>query len=913
MVEALVGGVQPGGQPVAGEAAGVVRGVAVGEPVGHHEVELLLRQRLAQRVLRDRLVGVGGRAGQRGRAEGQQVGRVVVGERQLGRALQHQRDVAPAGDAARAVVLVPRPAHGDLQAVAARRDLEGAGEDGGVGRAAGRGQGRVGAGRVPVGRAPELALHRAGEHHQRRLGLGGGHGRQRSQEPDGQDGGQQRRQVQTGGAATSHGALQGRRCPGPVGVRGCWETYARDPCKGKTVAARTFRKSVAVVRALTDLGPDLAARVQGAVDVHVGGARPHRREQLLELARCHPLRGSRFLPACSARADHPLLVPDRLGRLDHAAVGAGTPGTGRTRARTTGRASPPPPCPRRRPAPPPAPRPSPGRGCRSARRAAAGWRRTARAAGSAAAPAGRRRASRRSARPGRRARSGPAPGWPARGRGRRGARRRGAGSSSRVRPARSGRVCVCANQPGRTRAPSRTDPVWATGSTCTSPTGRCSRSGSEPPAASSRRKCDLPDPLEPSTATRSPNHSSASNGCIRPVSPRPSATTTRLPVRPPRSRMVTFCSRGRSCGGPASSNLRSRVWAAWYREARPSLNADLVLYISTSALQLGVLLVPAPAQLVQPLEPGPARVVPGGERAGVHPQRAARRAGLEGGDPGRHPVEQLAVVAHQQHRLAGGDQPLLQPLLAGDVEVVVRLVEQQHLVRPAQQRLQHEPLLLAAGQRPHLAPPAGLVRDAERRDRDGVPQRLGLVPAGVGVVRERVGVPHLRRARRRPPSSPARRRRRRARPSRSAGGDTLTSRSRTVVPSRTDPMNWRMTPRPAAARDRTLVRGEVTRDDPQQRGLARAVRADQRGAAAVADAEGHLVQQRTAVRQRERDGVDVDVAHGTTVPSRGPAGTASSGRRRHGRRARTSAREPDHRGDRKARTAATNSGESVTS
>ncbi len=48
--------------------------------------------------------------------------------------------------------------------------------------------------------------------------------------------------------------------------------------------------------------------------------------------------------------------------------------------------------------------------------------------------------------------------------------------------------------------------------------------------------------------------------------------------------MVTFWVSGTACGGPAASNLASLVCAAWYREARPSLNADFVLYISTSAL-----------------------------------------------------------------------------------------------------------------------------------------------------------------------------------------------------------------------------------------------------------------------------------------------------------------------------------------
>ena len=54
----------------------------------------------------------------------------------------------------------------------------------------------------------------------------------------------------------------------------------------------------------------------------------------------------------------------------------------------------------------------------------------------------------------------------------------------------------------------------------TSPTGRCSRSGSVPPAASNRKKCDFPLPFAPRTATRSPNQISASKRRISPVSSR---------------------------------------------------------------------------------------------------------------------------------------------------------------------------------------------------------------------------------------------------------------------------------------------------------------------------------------------------------------------------------------------------------
>ena len=135
-------------------------------------------------------------------------------------------------------------------------------------------------------------------------------------------------------------------------------------------------------------------------------------------------------------------------------------------------------------------------------------------------------------------------------------------------------------------------------------------------------------------------------------------------------------------------------------------------------------------------------------------------AELERGDPGRGLGQQLPVVADQQHRLLRRRELLLQPALARHVEVVVRLVEQQHLVRPAQQRLQREPLLLAAGQRADLAPLGPVVRDAERGGAAGVEGDLGLVAAGVGVVGQRLGVAQLDGLGVVAPSAPARPRRR---------------------------------------------------------------------------------------------------------------------------------------------------------
>ena len=171
----------------------------------------------------------------------------------------------------------------------------------------------------------------------------------------------------------------------------------------------------------------------------------------------------RTVDASSARTRDPALVPHRLGRLVDAAVGAedqeaveaaGEPPVVRHRER---------PCRRRPRAPPPAPRRCRGRGCRSARRAAASCSPPARAAAPAGAPAGRPTACRRPGRPGRAARSGAA--------------RRSACAAvepaaavvaavQHARPAscRSSSGCswVCANQPGTTRAPSRATPVCAT-------------------------------------------------------------------------------------------------------------------------------------------------------------------------------------------------------------------------------------------------------------------------------------------------------------------------------------------------------------------------------------------------------------------------------------------------------------------
>ncbi len=152
-----------------------------------------------------------------------------------------------------------------------------------------------------------------------------------------------------------------------------------------------------------------------------------------------------------------------------------------------------------------------------------------------------------------------------------------------------------------------------------------------------------------------------------------------------------------------------------------------------------VLLVPATAQFLEPADPvGPGLGVTG-EPAAVHPDVPV----LDGHDALRASGQQLPVVADQQHGLRRGGQLLFQPALARHVQVVVRLVEQQHAVRAAQQRLEHQPFLLAAGQRAHVTPPALLVRDAERGHAAGVPVHLGLVAPGLTPFGQRRRVTHL--------------------------------------------------------------------------------------------------------------------------------------------------------------------------
>jgi hypothetical protein len=283
-------------------------------------------------------------------------------------------------------------------------------------------------------------------------------------------------------------------------------------------------------------------------------------------------------------------------------------------------------------------------------------------------------------------------------------------------------------------------------------------------------------------------------------------------------------------------------------------------------LQLLVLLVPAAAQFLQAADPVSAGlgVVP--EAATVHPDVPV----LDGHDAPRAGGQQFPVVADQQHGLGRGGQLLLEPALARHVQVVVRLVEQQDAVGAAQQRLENQPLLLAAGQRAHVAPAALLVRDAERGHRAGVPVHLGTVAPGLAPCGQRRSVAQLGAlvvALHHGQLGRVQRGRGFPHPRWRNGKQQVTDHGRDHQ-ALVGADELAHDAEPAGGHDRARLRRLVPSRQPQQGGLAGSVRPDQGGRDPLADAEAHVVQQCPPVRQHMADVCHLDVppcAHPRTI------------------------------------------------
>ena len=180
-----------------------------------------------------------------------------------------------------------------------------------------------------------------------------------------------------------------------------------------------------------------------------------------------------------------------------------------------------------------------------------------------------------------------------------------------------------------------------------------------------------------------------------------------------------------------------------------------------------------------------------------------------------------------------------EPLLAGHVEVVVRLVEEQHVGIGAQQHLEGEPLLLAAregGQRPL----AGLGERLAHGDRAaGVPQHLGVPPAGVAPGRVGAGQRH--------PGAVAgvdgggglgvgEARGGRLQRGRRQVEQHVPHRAALLSPAHQLPHD----PEPAVDVDAPAVGRLVAGDEPEERGLAGAVGPHEGDVLAVAHAEAHV-------------------------------------------------------------------------
>ncbi len=104
-------------------------------------------------------------------------------------------------------------------------------------------------------------------------------------------------------------------------------------------------------------------------------------------------------------------------------------------------------------------------------------------------------------------------------------------------------------------------------------------------------------------------------------------------------------------------------------------------------------------------------------------------------------LEQGAVVAHHQDGGLALSKFLFKPLTGWDIEVVVRLVQQQHVGTRREQQVEHEPLAFASRE----------FRDESRRHviylclhtalSGGLPLRLKFIPAQVTPIGKRIGVP----------------------------------------------------------------------------------------------------------------------------------------------------------------------------
>jgi hypothetical protein len=265
----------------------------------------------------------------------------------------------------------------------------------------------------------------------------------------------------------------------------------------------------------------------------------------------------------------------------------------------------------------------------------------------------------------------------------------------------------------------------------------------------------------------------------------------------------------------------------------------------------------------------------GGERAGI----AAQHAAVELDDPRRDGVEEGAVVGDDHDAALEADEQLLEPGDRVEVEVVGRLVEQQHVGNGDEGARQRDALLRSARELGDRARAVEMQMRQRRLDAllpvprvERLDSRLQRVEVGSFGVRL-VGVADDARL-----------------------GDALADR----VEHRAGVVEQRLLGHVANAQPLRLLQETVvelleTRDDLEQRRLAGAVAADQ------ADALARLERQRCAIEQRDVTESEVGVGEGEDGHGKKAAQTRRS--RRSLRRARSRARRRTSR-RRRSRSAA---------
>jgi hypothetical protein len=211
---------------------------------------------------------------------------------------------------------------------------------------------------------------------------------------------------------------------------------------------------------------------------------------------------------------------------------------------------------------------------------------------------------------------------------------------------------------------------------------------------------------------------------------------TRLAASAPRNDTWIRCSGAGGGGGPIATKRFHRVSAdVGLRGVLEVLRGALLHHLHV-AVQPTLLVLPPSDGIAEQLLAVCSRCRKPRVRPAVHPAAVA----FDAHDLGGHPFEQRTVVAHHQHGRLGGEQLLFQPDACRDVEVVVGLVEQQHVGIAGEEQVEHQPLAFTARQLTDESRGHVVDRGLHAALGGRVPARFELVAAEIAPRREGLAV-----------------------------------------------------------------------------------------------------------------------------------------------------------------------------